>query len=85
MNRILTCRVGDHIISNANKMIVAEIITPGGESYMVKSRVPGGKRLQEGRRSEVSAYPVTGNGQIMTRSPRCIGSDWVHDHNLGIK
>ena len=79
MNRILTCDPGDRVIHHGKEMVVAVVITPGRETYMVKSKQKGRKIEQKGDRSGISAYPLApDNGKIMTRSPRCIGQNWEH-------
>ena len=76
--RVFTCVKDDLIIHNGNRMSVAEIITRGREKCKVKDK--SGKMLDRpGIMADISAYPImSDNGQILTRSPRCIGQEWSH-------
>ncbi|AGF77179.1 hypothetical protein UWK_00598 [Desulfocapsa sulfexigens DSM 10523] len=65
--RILTCSVGDVIVTINRKMLVSEVISQGKEATKTKA----------GERACVSACRIMPNGQVLSRSPLFI-DDWSH-------
>jgi hypothetical protein len=65
--RILTCCVGDIILSINRKMEVSEVIFKGEEAT----------EKRPGERACVIACRIMPNGQVLKRSPRFI-EEWLH-------
>ena len=67
------CYAGDIIIHAGKEMEVAQVISKGNEDHYTKN-----KHFQSGCKSTISAYPImTDNGQVLRRSPRYLGEDWM--------
>ena len=65
--RILTCSVGDIILSINRKMEVSEVIFQGQEATNKRA----------GERACVTACRIMSNGQVLRRSPLLI-DEWSH-------
>jgi len=83
--RVFTCEEEDFVIHAGKKVWVSCIVSAGREDRKVKARVDKktGKKIPAhiapGYKSDISVCRVMpDNGQILTRSPRHIGTDWEH-------
>jgi hypothetical protein len=70
---ILTCNVGDFVLTGGNPMQVSEVVMTGREDSVNRRG-----NLNEGERSMITVCRIMRNGQILKRSPIYIGDNWVH-------
>ena len=71
--KVKTCDKGDLVMVAGEKMTVAEVVMSGSEDRRLRS---SGKFIK-GARAEITVCRFF-KGQLLTRSPKFIGPEWVH-------
>lgn len=65
-------KVGDHVIHDGKEMYVENVIEQG-----MDDKYKDGKIVKKGIKAYICVCPIMpDNGQVLYRSPRCIGNDW---------
>ena len=66
-SKIITCKVGDNVLHSGKKVMVSEVLAEGGAVTIHNKRT----------KSYIVVCPIMENGQVLKRSPICVGEDWT--------